>query len=81
LLTDDAVQTLPATGAGLVGTDAASLDEAPYPAHHLLLGAGVLLAENLTNLDRLGPGPVTCAFLPLPLVEADGAPMRAVAWR
>jgi arylformamidase len=81
LLAEDAVRLLLQTGAGLVGTDAASLDEHPYPAHVLLLGAGVLLAENLANLDTLGPGRVMCAFLPLALVEADGAPMRAVAWR
>jgi arylformamidase len=81
LLADDAAPLLLDSGAGLVGTDAPSLDEPPYPAHHLLLGAGLLFAENLTNLDKLGPGPVMCAFLPLSLPEADGAPMRAVAWR
>jgi arylformamidase len=53
----------------------------PYPAHRLLLGRGVLLAERLCNLDRLGPGPVTCAFLPLAVVGTDGAPVRAIAWR
>ena len=81
LLADDAAPLLLDSGAGLVGTDAPSLDEPPYPAHHLLLGAGLLFAENLTNLDALGPGRVMCAFLPLSLPEADGAPMRAVAWR
>jgi kynurenine formamidase len=64
-----------------VGTDAPSLDAEPYPVHRLLLGHGVLLAENLRGLDRLGPGPVTCAFLPLAVVGTDGAPVRAVAWR
>jgi kynurenine formamidase len=81
LLADDAVPLLLDSGAGLVGTDGASLDEDPFPAHRLLLGAGLLLAENLANLERLGPGPVMCAFLPLALPDADGAPVRAVAWR
>ena len=81
LLAPDAARLLLETGAGLVGTDAPSLDDDPYPAHVLLLGAGVLLAENLANLDKLGPGRVMCAFLPLALAEADGAPVRAVAWR
>ena len=81
LLADDAAPLLLHSGAGLVGTDAPSLDDPPYPAHHLLLGAGLLFAENLTNLDKLGPGRVMCAFLPLSIPEADGAPMRAVAWR
>jgi arylformamidase len=53
----------------------------PYPAHRLLLGRGVLLAERLCNLDRLGPGRVTCAFLPLAVAGTDGAPVRAIAWR
>jgi arylformamidase len=81
LLADDAVPLLLESSAGLVGTDSPSLDDHPYPAHVLLLGAGVLLAENLASLDKLGPGRVMCAFLPLALPEADGAPMRAVAWR
>lgn len=54
---------------------------ADYPAHRLLLGAGLLIAENLCNLERLGAGPVQCAFLPLAVEGTDGAPVRAVAWR
>jgi arylformamidase len=68
-------------GTGLVGTDGPSLDEEPYPVHRLLLGHDVLIAENLCGLERLGPGMVTCAFLPLAVAEADGAPVRAIAWR
>ena len=81
MLADDAFSLLLHSGASLVGTDAYSLDDYPYPAHPLLLGHGILIAENLANLDKLGPGPVTCAFLPLLVAGADGAPMRAVAWR
>jgi arylformamidase len=81
VLTYEAAHLLLDIGAGLVGTDAPSLDAEPYPVHRLLLGQGVLLAENLCHLDRLGPGPVTCAFLPLAVVGTDGAPVRAVAWR
>ena len=81
LLAPDAAQSLLDAGAALVGTDGPSLDASPFPVHRLLLGHGVLLAENLRGLERLGPGPVTCAFLPLALPDADGAPVRAVAWR
>jgi kynurenine formamidase len=81
LLSLEAAQLLVAAGAGLVGTDGPSLDEDPYPVHRLLLETGVLLVENLYGLDRLGPGPVTCAFLPLAVIGTDGAPVRAVAWR
>ena len=81
LLTAEAAYLLLETGPSLVGTDAYSLDAEPYPVHRLLLGHGVLLAERLCGLDRLGPGRLTCAFLPLAVVGADGAPVRAVAWR
>lgn len=77
----EAARLLLDAGVGLVGTDAPSLDAPPYPVHRLLLSRGVLLAENLTGLEEAGPGPLTCAFLPLRTVGADGAPVRAVAWR
>lgn len=81
LLTGDCAPLLLQTGAGLVGTDAPGLDEEPFPLHHALLAKGVLLAENLANMDELGTGSVMCAFLPLAIPDADGAPVRAVAWR
>ena len=81
LLTREAAQLLLDRGAGVVGTDAQSLDEEPYDVHRLFLGHGVLLLENLHGLDRLAPGPVTCACLPLAVVGTDGAPARVVAWR
>jgi len=81
LLTTEGAEMLLEVEPGLVGTDAPSLDLEPHPVHRLLLGQGVLLAENLCNLERLGTGLVTCAFLPLAVVDADGAPVRAVAWR
>ncbi|NLV72967.1 MAG: cyclase family protein [Actinobacteria bacterium] len=81
LLSTEGAQLLLDSGAGLVGTDGPGLDADPYPVHRLLLRQGILLAENLQGLDQLGPGPVTCAFLPLNVIDADGAPVRAVAWR
>jgi len=71
-----------------VGVDAPSVDPSPsehargdepagYPAHHALLGDGRLILENLTNLAAL-PKRCTIRALPLP-VDADGAPVRAVA--
>jgi arylformamidase len=81
LLTVDAAKILLEAGAGLVGTDAPSLDAEPYPVHRLLLANDVLIVENLRGLEALGPGPVDCAFLPLALAGTDGAPVRAIAWR
>ncbi|SFR60312.1 cyclase family protein [Halogeometricum limi] len=64
-----------------VGIDALSPDptdgDGGVPAHHALLGAGLLIVENLTNLDAV---PDRFELLVLPLkVDADGAPVRAVA--
>ncbi len=67
----------------LVGTDGPGLDEedGSYPIHRMLLAEGVLLAENLCCLERLGSARVQCVFLPLPIDNTDGAPVRAIAWR
>jgi kynurenine formamidase len=51
----------------------------PFPAHRILLGAGAVIVENLTNVAALAelPDPVISCF-PLALAGADGAPVRAV---
>lgn len=71
-------------GVGLVGTDALNIDAtepATTHAHATLLGADVLIVENLTGLAALAPGrPHTCAFVPLKLAGADGSPIRAYAF-
>jgi kynurenine formamidase len=76
-----AAEMLADAGAGLVGTDAASIDDEPYEVHRFLLARDILIAENLANLERIGPGPVECALLPLALKNPDAAPARAIAWR
>ena len=45
--------------------------------HQALLGAGIWIVEGL-NLSRLTPGPVDIICLPLRLLNADGAPARAI---
>lgn len=70
------------SGVLLIGLETPSLHpDAAEDArlHRLLLGAGVVIVENLANLERL-PERVTLAALPLPLVGLDGAPCRVVAW-
>ncbi|MDS0294680.1 cyclase family protein [Halogeometricum luteum] len=63
-----------------VGTDALSPDPTgaeSVPAHRALLGSERLIVENLCNL---GSVPERFELLALPLrVDADGAPVRAVA--
>jgi kynurenine formamidase len=68
-------------GIRTIGIDAPSIDapgSADLPTHRVLARAGVVIAENLTNLDQV-PAGATVWLLPLPLQGADGAPVRAVA--
>jgi arylformamidase len=86
-LSEDACTWLVEQGARLVGMDTPSPDnpadgfgaERDSPKHKILLGAGVILLEYMTNLDQLGVGPVQLIALPLSLPGSDGAPVRAVA--
>jgi arylformamidase len=65
-----------------------SVDEAPAtppspgdsPIHRTLLGGGVMIIENLVNLDRLPPTGFTLMALPVKFYRGDGAPARAVAF-
>ncbi len=79
-LAADAAQFLVDCGVQLVGVDMPSVDRAPYPAHKILLGAGVPIVENLTNLDAIGADLFHLVVLPLRLAGRDGSPVRAVAF-
>lgn len=75
-------EAIAAAGKKGVGLDAASPDAIEYPAlpaHRLLLGRGLVIVENLTNLGALLGRPFTFCALPLKYVDADGAPVRAAA--
>jgi kynurenine formamidase len=66
-------------GVELTGVDMPSVDQAPYPAHRVLLAAGVPIVENLTNLDAIGADFFELIVLPLRLAGRDGSPVRAIA--
>ncbi len=80
-LEPDAARLLAERGVGLVGVDGLGpdpVDSADLPAHHLLLGAGVLLLENL-DLSGVTPGEYGLICLPLDLDPgAEASPVRAV---
>lgn len=69
-------------GVRIVGSDCLSIDcfgSADFPADYALLGAGISIGENLTNLGRRPP--ISClTALPLPIVNGSGAPLRAIAF-
>lgn len=82
-LSEDAALWLAALKLKGVGVDAMSLDEAGSETcrvHKILLGSGLLIIENMRNLELLTAAGTFCfAALPLPFKNADGAPVRAAA--
>lgn len=81
-LDEAGARRLLAAGIRLVGIDAPSIEEdnVAAPVHRLLLGAGVVIVENL-DLDGVRPGEYELYCLPLKLEDADGAPARVVLRR
>jgi kynurenine formamidase len=85
-LAEDAARWLAERGVKLLATDLPTPDLAmsrrpedfDWPVHRILLGHGVLIAENLTNLGGLAPR-VEAMLMPLPIAGSDGAPVRALA--
>ncbi|KAI0001028.1 putative cyclase [Russula vinacea] len=88
-LSEEAARKIMEHGVRVVGIDVFSVDgEAPEGAvetdavHRLLLGNGILIAENLTNVETLLDGSAyLVSLLPLNLQGCDGSPIRAVAWK
>jgi kynurenine formamidase len=63
----------------IVGMDLPGPDQPPFPIHKALLGNGILIIENLTNLDKL-LGVTNFEVIALPAkLHADAAPARVIA--
>lgn len=85
-LADEAAWWLVERGVKALATDLPTPDlpagrrgpDFDWPVHRILLGHGVLIAENLTNLT-LPQGRVEAMLLPLPIAGADGSPARVLA--
>lgn len=88
-LTEEAAQKIVERGVRVVGIDVFSVDgevlegsRETHAVHRLLLGNGVLIAENLTNVEALLDGSAyLVSLLPLNFQGCDGSPIRAVAWK
>jgi kynurenine formamidase len=66
-------------GIKMIGIDTLSPDYLPHPVHKILLGNGILIAENLKNLDKL-LSYKEFEVIALPLKTAsDSAPARIIA--
>jgi arylformamidase len=66
-------------GVQLVGIDTPSVDRPPFPAHLALLGNGIVIVENLTNLSQIASAEFFLNVVPLKLEHGDGSPVRALA--
>jgi len=78
-----AAEYLVRQGVRLVGVDYLSVDQygaESSPAHHTLLGHGVVILEG-ADLSSVEPGAYTLVCLPLKVIGAEGAPVRALLLR
>jgi len=75
---EDLAQYLVEKKVKIVGVDMCSPDKPPFPIHKILLGAEVLIIENLTNLEQLQGKSFKVHAYPVKL-QIDGAPVRVVA--
>lgn len=65
----------------LVGVDIPTLHQTEFePMHQVMLGAGIVIVESLANLRELTRRRVHYCGLPIKLMGADGAPVRAAAY-
>lgn len=78
-LDEAAARWLVGRGVELVGLDSPSVDHAPHDVHHILLGAGAVIVENLANLEAVDGPEFELIVTPLPLVGLEASPVRAVA--
>lgn len=79
-ITEDGARHLVDRGIKVVGVDYLSVEEFKRPgapAHHILLGSGVIVIEGL-NLRDVEPGTYEMFCLPLPIKGSDGAPARVI---
>ena len=67
----------------LVGIDSPSIDlgkDAKFSVHQIFAKKGILIVENLANLDKIKSSKFHLVVLPLKLKNATGSPVRAIAF-
>jgi arylformamidase len=67
-------------GIGLDNISLDKIDTENFENHYIILGKGMIIIENLTNLDLLENKEFTLSCFPLKFDNADGSPVRAVAF-
>jgi len=67
----------------LVGVDSPSIDlgkDSKFSVHQIFAKKGVLIVENLANLEKIKSSKFHLVVLPLKLKNATGSPVRAIAF-
>jgi len=67
----------------LVGVDSPSIDlgkDSKFSVHQIFAKKGILIVENLANLEKIKPAKFHLVVLPLKLKNATGSPVRAIAF-
>ena len=83
VLSPEAAEWLSGFGFKGFGMDTMSvdpMDSERLPVHRAFLERETILIENLTNLAAVPCSPFLFSCFPLKLEEADGSPVRAVAY-
>ncbi len=81
-LATSAAKYLASKKINLVGIDSPSIDlgkDAKFSVHHILAKNGILIVENLANLDKINSEEFHLIVAPLKLKNATGSPVRAMA--
>ncbi|MEU6191567.1 cyclase family protein [Nocardia sp. NPDC047038] len=82
-LIGEVADALVAANVALVGIDSLDVDDTSLPTrpcHHTLLGAGIPIIEQMTNLDALPGTGARLVALPAPVRGMSSFPLRVVAW-
>jgi arylformamidase len=75
----DAAEAIAAAAPSAIGLDFAVDRGKPFPNHIVLLGADVLLIENLMRVPQLPADGFTVSAFPIRIAGENGAPARVVA--
>jgi len=82
-LTVSAAKYLASKKISLVGIDSPSIDQgkdSKFSVHQIFAKKGMLVVENLANLEKIKSSKFHLVVLPLKLKNATGSPVRAIAF-
>jgi kynurenine formamidase len=67
-------------GFGIDAISADTADTTDFPIHKTLFAEDIIIIENLVNLEGIGTNLFKFSCFPLSIQEADGSPVRAIAY-